>query len=474
MEQYIKASYNSKLIFILFASILLLYSCNSGNKKKDDKSNEDIIPQEEVFLFKGKDRNHSKLPESIFLGKDSIGHYKFPFDIDTMETKQWAYVKDKGVMLAILEDSINLYSDEGFDRLENLIGYQEVDFNPEIMSTNDSFKAELFGDTLEFTIQQVEKLKSSDELWNGVINKENSSFTIYKSDSIYSASFYFEETKYELRKENQNYIIQRVNQEIFTDEEEPLYELDFDDDELEDQGNLQDSNEFIDVLVCYTETTKNASGGTSYVNSEIGLAITETNLSYKNSNVSHRLRLAGTMELKYQETTSSKSDVIWIQKNKEVADRRNQVKADLVVFMVENLSSCGRAYSIQKKISSQFAPYAYCVVKRSCATGYYSFGHEVTHLMGGRHDCKNDSNSTPFDFNHGYEYCSTLSRWRTIMSYSNCGSTRIPYWSNPNVKYNNVLMGNTTTESSCKSNNSELLNRASLTVANFRVKQLVQ
>ncbi|WP_430682085.1 hypothetical protein [Maribacter aestuarii] len=94
--------------------------------------------------------------------------------------------------------------------------------------------------------------------------------------------------------------------------------------------------------------------------------------------------------------------------------------------------------------------------------------------MGGRHDCKNDEKPTPFDFNHGYEYCDASRPWRTVMSYSNCRSKRIPYWSNPNVTYKSIPMGNVDISRSCKSNNSKLLNRASLTVANFRVKQLLE
>lgn len=455
------------LFFLLIPTFCfcIIFGCKKETENKQD----------EPFLFKGKNKNTSQLPQSIYLGKDSIGSYEFLYKVDTMNTRQWAYVKEKGGMLSILEDSINLDTDEGLDRLENLLGYQEVDFNPEMLFSQDSFKAELFGDILEFNIQNVEKFEFNDELWTGIINKENSSFTIYKSDSIYSASFYFDETKYELKKENESYIIKRINQETFFDEDEPLYEINFDDDELDDEGFLKDSNEYIDVLVCYSQTAKISSGGLSNINSEIGLAVAETNLSYKNSKVKHRLRLAGTMELKYQETRSSKNDVIWIKQNKKVADERNKVKADLVIFIVENLNgSCGRAYAIQKRVTLKFAPYAYCVVKRSCSTGYYSFGHEVAHLMGGRHDCKNDSKPTPFDFNHGYEYCKSQNRWRTVMSYDNCGSKRIPYWSNPNVNYKSIPMGNIDTSRSCKSDNSELLNRTSLTVANFRTQASIK
>ncbi|NMH88254.1 M12 family metallo-peptidase [Flavivirga algicola] len=461
-------NYQRKGLFLLLAFIFCSY-CFLGCKNETEQN------QEEPLLFKGKSKSTSQLPLSIYLGKDSIGSYKFPYEVDTMKTRQWAFVKEKGAMLAILEDSINLNTDEGLDRLENIIGYQEIDFNPKMLNNHDSFSAELFGDTIKFNVDSSEILDINNELWSGQIqDKNNSSFIIYQTDSIFSASFYFNETKYELRSENENYFIERIDQERFYDEEEPLYEFDFDneDDVLEDEIIMKDTNEFIDVLVCYTKTASDQSGGKLNIYNHINRAVIETNLSYKNSKVSTRLRLVDTMKLNYKETGISKNDVTWIQQNKKVRDRRNKVKADLVVFMVENLNgSCGRAYAIQKSLSTKFAPYAYCVVKKSCATGYYSFGHEVGHLMGGRHDCKNDSNLTPFEFNHGFEYCKITNSWRTIMSYSNCRSKRLPYWSNPNVKYNGVSMGEINGNTSCKSNNSELLNKASLTVANFRIRQ---
>lgn len=465
-------SYVSVLISIIFNS------CGFFESKKEDNSNTPDENQDEVFLFRGKTSSDSQLMHSIYLGKDSMVKWELPVEIDTMSTRQWAYVKDKNSTLSILIDSINLETNEGINDLERVIGFQEIYFEPEILTTLDSFKAELFGEILEFNVEQGEKLSSSDELWTGILDKENSSFTIYKSDSIYSASFYYDETKYEIKKEGQNYFVKRINQEVFYDEDEPLYEMDFDEDDdgLDDQGFLKDSNEFVDVLVCYTKTAMDSSGGLSSINSEIGLAIAETNLSYKNSKVKHKLRLVGKMELDYNESESSKSDVKWIQKNLQVNNKRNEVRADLVVFIVEKLyESCGRAFAVPKSISPKFAPFAYCVVKRSCATGYYSFGHEVAHLMGGRHDCLEDNKLTPFDFNHGYEYCNTEKRpYRTVMSYNNCGSTRIPYWSNPNINYKNQPMGNIDSEEPCKSNNARLLNQTSLVTANFRTQPTIQ
>jgi hypothetical protein len=90
--------------------------------------------------------------------------------------------------------------------------------------------------------------------------------------------------------------------------------------------------------------------------------------------------------------------------------------------------------------------------------------------MGARHNCENDSTLTPFDIGHGFEHCGSSEPWRTVMSYSNCKSTRLPYWSNPSINYKEIAMGSINPDEKCKSNNSEVLNRASTITANFRVR----
>ena len=98
----------------------------------------------------------------------------------------------------------------------------------------------------------------------------------------------------------------------------------------------------------------------------------------------------------------------------------------------------------------------------SCATGYYSFGHEIGHLQSARHDIATDGSLTPYAYGHGYR--SPTNAWRTIMAY-NCSSScpRINYWSNPAKTYNGQAMGTAAT-----SNNTRQLNERVATVAAFR------
>jgi hypothetical protein len=83
---------------------------------------------------------------------------------------------------------------------------------------------------------------------------------------------------------------------------------------------------------------------------------------------------------------------------------------------------------------------AFAVVNYDCAVGNLSLAHEFGHLLGLRHDRGADPADKPFKDGHGYAY---RTDWRTIMAYADaCGfCTRMPIWSNPNLKYNGVPSG---------------------------------
>jgi hypothetical protein len=49
-----------------------------------------------------------------------------------------------------------------------------------------------------------------------------------------------------------------------------------------------------------------------------------------------------------------------------------------------------------------YADYAFNVVKDDCATGYYSFGHEIGHNLGLSHDHDNASGGL-FDYSYGHQ-----------------------------------------------------------------------
>jgi Metallo-peptidase family M12 len=236
-------------------------------------------------------------------------------------------------------------------------------------------------------------------------------------------------------------------------------------------SEYDDNGSTIDVMVVYTQDAANASFN---ITAEIQLAVDETNQSYINSLVNPRIRLVHAAQVTYTETGNISTDVSRLKNPSdgymdEVHTWRNQYNADMVTLIVENGGAyCGIAYAIMSTVSPSFEDKAFNVTDRGCATGYYSFGHELGHLQGARHDWYVDpTNNSPYTYNHGY--VSPNNDWRTVMAYSNAcfGCTRIQYWSNPNVQYGGLPMGVPEGQFQA-ADNRKTLNNTAYTVANFR------
>ena len=221
----------------------------------------------------------------------------------------------------------------------------------------------------------------------------------------------------------------------------------------------------INVLVAYTPKAKAAYAD---MDGLITLAVDEANQSYIKSNIPITLNLVHKYQVKYTESGSFDTDLANFRTNgdgkmDEVHAKRNTYKADVAVLIIDNSSYCGLASAIMANTNTAFATVAY-----NCATGYYSFAHEIGHLQGARHDAAADSSSGPVCVNYDHGYLNTAKSWRTIMAYNNAscagGScTRIQYWSNPSVKY----MGDPTGVAGA-SNNALCLSNTRATVAAFK------
>lgn len=223
--------------------------------------------------------------------------------------------------------------------------------------------------------------------------------------------------------------------------------------------DLADAVPTIDLLVVYTPAAQARSGG---IDPLIDLASVETNDSFINSRVNARARVVGRMLLNLSENGKSYDQIMAeFVSNLSVTARRNAARADIVVLIMNQSDWCGQANDIKATADKAFA-----IVHYGCATGYYSFGHEVGHLIGARHNVEMDPDVAPYPYGHGYGYAANGAAFRTVMGYA-CNLTpcnpRIPYWSNPSVLYNGQPTGK-----AASADNARVWNERATEVSAFR------
>ena len=234
-----------------------------------------------------------------------------------------------------------------------------------------------------------------------------------------------------------------------------------------DPATQADDGSVIEVLVVYTEEARIAEGGVSAIESLIDLAESETNAAYSNSGVGHTVSVVHKQEIDFSENDFSFSGTLSSAQSGAIPGLhalRDDNGADLVVVLVKGDNSlCGLAY-LMTTVSSSFDAFGYSVTQTNCATGNYTFGHEIGHNMAARHDRANDNtDGQPFDYNHGY--VDTTNNFKTIMGTG--ANTRIQFFSNPNVLFGGAVTGVPEGNALAADNRLTFQNTA-FTVANFR------
>ena len=215
----------------------------------------------------------------------------------------------------------------------------------------------------------------------------------------------------------------------------------------------------IDVLVVYTDRARSEAGN---IEAHIRQAFRETGHIYANSKIVPSLRLVHSyLAAGYQETSNIETDLKRLRNRgdgyiDDVHKRRDEYKADLVVLFVGRGNACGIGYLYADEAS------AFSVVRQDCATGYYTFAHEIGHNQGAQHDPDTDTNRY---FGYGHGLCSYSNGWRTVMSYNASGAcnSRRRHISNPTVAYDGTPTGDVTVR-----NNARVINETAHRMAYFR------
>jgi hypothetical protein len=239
-----------------------------------------------------------------------------------------------------------------------------------------------------------------------------------------------------------------------------------------------DNGSTIDVLVVYSQGSTTAAGGSTAINNLITLMEAETNQGYAQSNVIQRVRIVGRQEVVSAEGAGLNSYLTALENGTgaftAIPGLRNSTGADLVYLIQNQVSDpCGLASMVLPSLSTSFAPQGYSAGQLDCSTGSggWTFGHELGHLMGTRHDWASDpTNNSPFTYNHGYvqpgpnRSCDVMA---TRSACSNAGNARANYWSNPNVTVNGVPIGIPEGQTNA-AENWKALNNTRSTISNFR------
>ena len=127
----------------------------------------------------------------------------------------------------------------------------------------------------------------------------------------------------------------------------------------------------------------------------------------------------------------------------------------MVAMLIDDSQYCGIAYVGPSK------DWMFSVTAWFCATGYYTFGHELGHNLGCLHDrgTQNQCNNDGF----AYGYRDPQARFRTILAY-NCASgqcdgnpgtncPKIQRFSSPDADYNGNSVGSDLVDNARQINN---------------------
>jgi len=230
--------------------------------------------------------------------------------------------------------------------------------------------------------------------------------------------------------------------------------------------NGRSVNSILDIMVVWTKKAECRNSNlessctpsattTNNMHGLIDLAVYETNTAYQLSGIQTEIRLVHSyLDSSYTETSDNTLTTFVDALNHikdpsdgfmdDVHSKRTEFGADLVALIIGDDAYCGYAY-IGPSITLMFSVTSY-----NCATGYFSFGHEIGHNLGCYHDRGSTDECNNNDYRYGWR--DEQAQFRTIMAY-NCvtgqcdnnpggGCNRIQRFSTPNFSYNDKPLGN--------------------------------
>ncbi len=200
-----------------------------------------------------------------------------------------------------------------------------------------------------------------------------------------------------------------------------------------------------DVMVVYTSEVASRYGGTAATEAAIVSHVEAINQAYQNSQATLQLNLVHMAEVAQGQsgdmgTTLSRLRSVGDGYYDEVHGWRDTYGADLVAMLTTETGYCGIAY-LNWPQSNGEAAWAFSVT--SAYSGYaclpLTLGHEIGHNQGLCHNREETGCTSPaYPYGYGYRVCG---EFRTVMSYSCTGATRVYHFANPAVSYNGFTTG---------------------------------
>jgi hypothetical protein len=202
-----------------------------------------------------------------------------------------------------------------------------------------------------------------------------------------------------------------------------------------------------DVMIYYTPSARTEAGGPNAMNAECQLAVDVANQTYADSIVTNQLSLIFRGEIVYTEAGNLETDRNRLRGTSDgfmdfVHADRDYYGGDFVTLFVRDADAdgCGIAFCTPSGPAEGF-----CVVDWTCASGNFSFAHEIGHLQGCAHnpeDAGSGCNEECYSFGHRF-FGDSGAGWRTVMSYDNDNGdfNRIGRWANPTIFFDGQPCG---------------------------------
>jgi len=343
-------------------------------------------------------------------------------------------------------------------KFRNAQGYKNVN-DPDVF----------VGDTEDGTAT-VDMVKQGKDIFASIVNTVTNTITQIGPDA------------------NDNLVVTETSTNDYPEDAPPHDTGEPDDFLLLEQGSVQvrdhegaDDGSLLDVLVVWTHYAEcgrsslpkgctHTTQTETNIKGTINLAIQESNTAFELSEVHTDLRLVHM----YRDTEGFDESAGYSNALNKITGKtdgvmdsvhteREKYKADVVVLIIQNSQYCGVAWLGPSKDRM------FSVTGWNCATGYYSFAHEIMHNLGCNHDRGTSSACSRTASNYGYR--DPDGQFRSIMGY-NCrtgqcdqikksGCTRVQRVSNPNIKYQGKAIGTAT------ANNAKRINDVRTIVAQY-------